>query len=209
MQSVAQKEMQSGDFHQAFIIFSELADQGDSDAQRMLSWMYFLGVGVDKDVAEGFERMEEAAESRDPKSLFGLGRVLEELEYYDLARTVFKESTEKKYLPSQYRLARMLRYGLGCTVDAQEAIKLFNEAGKKGHLPSQASKACLLRKGESGFLRRFLGIYQTIITFIHFIILGNTNPKSEMLISSVPPEFNIVIMKREYKFFKSGSHQAK
>lgn len=201
MQHVAQKEMRSGNFCQAFIIFSELADQGDCDAKRMLSWMYFLGVGVDKDVAEGFERMEEAARSRDPKSLFGLGRILEALEYYDLAKDVFKESAEKKYLPSQYRLARMFRYGIGCAVDTQKAYELFSEAGDQGHLPSRASKANLLRMGEGGFLRRFVGLYQTIITLIYSIILGNTQPKSEMLITSIPSEFNIVMMKRKYKLF--------
>jgi len=202
VQSVAQKEMQSGDFCKAFIIFSELADQGDSNAQRMLSWMYFLGVGVDKDVEEGFERMGEVAKkSRDPESLFGFGRMLETLEYYDLARNVFKESAEKKYLPSQYRLARMFRYGIGCAVDTQKAYELFNEAGDQGHLPSRASKANLLTMGAGGFLRRFVVLYQAIITFIYSVILGNTQPKSEMLITSIPSEFNIVMMKRKYKLF--------
>lgn len=187
----------SGRFKHVFSLCLEPAKQGDGEAQSILGWMYYLGLGVEQDESKGLEWVEKAAQSNNPRLLFGLARILEDLDEYSLAETIYRESAIEGYLPSEFRLAQMIRYGIGHNADKKLALTIFQSIGKKGHLPSQAAAATLLRKGEAGFGGRIIGLLQTIYVFIKFVWFGFVSPQSERLVSSFPPEFNVVMANRK------------
>lgn len=187
----------NGDFKQAFLLCLECGEHDCTTCQRRLGWMYYLGIGVDQDESEGLKWMEKAAQSKSSKSLFGLGRLLEDLNEYGLAKQVYRESADKGYLPSEFRLAQMIRYGIECDIDKKLALSILNAAGKKGHLPSQAARATLLRKGEAGLWGIIVGLLQTIYISMKFVWYGIFSPQSEKLLFSFPLEFNIEMMKRK------------
>lgn len=188
-----------GDFKQAYLLSLEYGKSGCSTCQRMLGWMYYLGVGVEQDESEGLIWMKKSAQSGSAKSLFGLGRLLEDLDEYELAKQVYEESAEKNYLPSKFRLAQIIRHGKVCSANKKLALSLFKEAGGKGHIPSQAARATLLRKGEEGLWGVMIGMLLTVYVFIKIVIYGIFKPYSEKFISSFPMEFNVEMTKRMSK----------
>ncbi|HXH73161.1 MAG TPA: tetratricopeptide repeat protein, partial [Mariprofundaceae bacterium] len=152
----------SGQFEKAFAIYDQMPNKEAPAESAFAAWLYFLGAGVPQDVSIGLEIMWQAARSGSPEAQFGLGRFLEELGEYDVARTLYDESMSQGYYPSQYRIGWMYLHGLGVQKDLGEAFNLFNEAQKKGSLIAKVRVARLLLKGHKGTAQRVHGAIQAI-----------------------------------------------
>lgn len=192
------KLISSGDYEQLYSLCVIHSEKGDEEALRILGWVTYLGIGVEQNEAEGLEWMKKAAHGRNAKALFGLGRLLEDLDEYELAKSMYQESVEKGYLPSKYRLAQMIRYGVGCDANKKLALSLFKEAGKKGHFPSQAARATMLRKGEAGLWGIITGLFLTIYVALKTVGYSFYDPYSEKFTTSFPMEFNLEMTKRKH-----------
>ena len=92
----------------ALKIFTELAEQGDADAQFNLGGMYRRGEGVSKDMAQAAAWYRKAAEQGDAKAQFNLGVM-----YYN------GEGVPKDYVQA----AKWFYLGKANGVEADEAIR--------------------------------------------------------------------------------------
>lgn len=63
----------TGDYAGAFKSFSQLADSGDSTAINYLGIHYYLGLGVERDLAQAARLFERAALARNADAQFNLG----------------------------------------------------------------------------------------------------------------------------------------
>jgi TPR repeat protein len=65
------------DFTKAFELYTQLAQEGDADAQTSLAYMYQMAQGCKKDDHKAFELYTQAAEKKQPYALFNLAILYE------------------------------------------------------------------------------------------------------------------------------------
>lgn len=197
-------------FEQAFYLSQELAKENDHVAFMFLGWMYYLGIGTVDDVPEGFKWMQLASESGSVEALFGLGRILEDIDKLDMAKEFYEASAKKGYLPSQYRLAKMYWFGLGGLGDRKLALEQFKNAGEQGHYLSMLFYGKRLLYGYKGFWMRVIGFYYYVTSIFYLIYCSLLNKQSVNLIYTCPTEFTDEVTrcrvadkyKRVYKFLR-------
>ena len=129
------------DYETAYKLFLPLAEQGISDAQLNLGWMYEQGRGVSQDNQEVVKWWKYAAEQGVAQAQLNLGRM-----YYK-GRGVPQDDQEavKWYriaakqgdAQAQNYLGLMFSKGQGVPQDDQEAVKLFRLAAEQGLIESQ------------------------------------------------------------------------
>ncbi len=140
------------DFSTAFKLYSELAEQGNADAQTSLGFMYQNAQGCEKNDAKALELYEKAAEAKQPYALFnlailymnGIGGVEhDQFKAHDL----HLEAATREVPPAMYEVALMLERGLGCVQNYSEAAFWYEEGAKRGHLESFNNLGVLYKDG--------------------------------------------------------------
>jgi TPR repeat protein len=122
-----------GDFATAKRLWLPLAEQGDAKAQTGLALMYFLGQGVDMNLAAALDWCSKAAEHGLPTAQFLLGQIYQhpwDPEIRDLG-TAFKwysKAAAQGYADAQDEIGGMYEFGLGVPTDYAEAEKWFAKA---------------------------------------------------------------------------------
>ena len=148
----ANEAYNSGDCKTAFQLYTELAEQGDSDAQTSLGFMYQNAQGCEKDEKKVFEFYSMAAEAKQPYALFnlailymnGIGGVEhDQFKAHDL----HMEAATREVPPAMYEVALMLERGLGCLQNYSEAAFWYEEGAKRGHLESFNNLGVLYKEG--------------------------------------------------------------
>jgi TPR repeat protein len=128
----------SGKYKEAFDLYSKEAKAGDTTAQNALSYLYFNGVGVDKDDHKALIWLKKAADTQDSRACFDLGMMY-------LAGEHVKKDTKKAFhylsiaadkgnVEAKYNLAYMYYNGDGVKQDVNKAASLLEEAAKAGHI---------------------------------------------------------------------------
>jgi len=117
------------------------AEQGDSDAQYNLGYMYYNGEGVVQDYKEAVKWYRKAAEQGDSDAQLGLGN-----KYYngqgvrkDYKEAVkwYRKAAEQGDSSAQYNLGVMYDNGEGVSKDYKEAVKWYTKAAEQGHSDAQ------------------------------------------------------------------------
>lgn len=137
------------DYKQAFKLYGLAAEAGIADAQAMLSYYYYNGLGavvISKDLA-----FQYAKKASDKNSLFGTYLLAE---FYFMGIGTTKDINKSKELYSsiasnmtaesnkgsilyQGNLGMMFALGLGVTSDAEKALKLLLYAATNGEVDAQ------------------------------------------------------------------------
>jgi uncharacterized protein len=149
----AHEAYNTGDYETAYKFYSQLAQEGDAEAQTSLGFMYQMGQGCQKDEAKTLELYTKAAKAKQPYALFnlailyanGLGGVAhDQFKAYEL----YLEAATREVLPAMYEVALMLERGLGCMQNYSEAAFWYEEAAKRGHLESFNNLGTLYKDGQ-------------------------------------------------------------
>jgi len=143
----------TGDFETAYKLYSQLAQEGNADAQTSLGFMHQREQGCQKDDAKTLELYTKAAEAKQPFALFNLGILyangLGGVEHNQFkAHELYMEAAVKEVPPAMYEVALMLERGLGCVQNYSEAAFWYEEGAKRGHLESFNNLGALYKDGQ-------------------------------------------------------------
>jgi len=127
----------SQNYKEAFRLYSQAAKSGDKDAQNALSYLYFNGLGTQKDNNKGLQWLEKAANEGSSRAALDLGI------FYLTGSNVSKDlkkaakwlevAAEQDNSEAQYNLALMYYNGDGVKQDVKKAAALLERAAKNGH----------------------------------------------------------------------------
>jgi uncharacterized protein len=119
-----------GDFATAKKLWLPLAEHGDPKAQTGLSLLYFLGQGVNMNLAAALDWCGKAADQGLPSAQFLLGQIYQhpwDPEIRDLGSAFkwYSKAAAQGYADAQDELGAMYEFGLGVPRDYAEAEKWF------------------------------------------------------------------------------------
>ena len=128
------------------------AEQGHSEAQYKIGWIYNLGRGVSIDQAEAVKWIRRAAEQGHAKAQFFLGV------RYSIGRSVpwdyaeaakwYRRAAEQGHSEAQFYLGKKYAQGKGVPQDYAEAAKWIRRAAEQGAVNAQFSLGMKYAKGE-------------------------------------------------------------
>jgi TPR repeat protein len=147
-----------GRYVDSFMEYLSLAEQGHSDCQTFVGWMYFAGKGVDKSLAEAEHWLLKANEANDPEAQFYLGKLYASKGNYALAFKWYEISSNNGYFPATHKLGVMYDQGKGVRRNEDLAIELYKKASSSGHVYSKKEFALKLLKGKRGGVKIIKGI---------------------------------------------------
>jgi len=126
-----------GDYATALKEFLPLAEQGNTDAQVKLGYMYELGRGVPQDYNEAVKWYRQAASQGHAKAQALLGNMYAKGEgvpqNYPEAMKWWRKAAEQGYAPAQVILGNMYAKGQGVPRDDREAAKWHRKAAEQGY----------------------------------------------------------------------------
>ena len=132
----AYQYIEQGNYHQAFPIFQQLAEQGYASVQFNLALMYENGQGVRQDYAQAVKWYKAAAEQGEANAQVNLGVMYANGEgvKQDYVQAVkwFKAAAEQGYAKGQFTLGVMYKFGLGVPQNDQLAKEWFGKACNNG-----------------------------------------------------------------------------
>lgn len=167
-------------FVDAFNLYLDLAQRGHNSAKIFIGWMYFDGIGIQKDVNLALFWFNRAAEQGSPEGLFYCGKVLE-LEGRNAESIQFiMESAEKGYIPGVCRLGLMYLEGKFVNRDEQLAIEFLRRAANHGNVFAKREIAVMLIKKPNLF-KKIEGTVRFILAVIESFFIGLIDPYSEKL----------------------------
>jgi len=169
------------DFAAAFFAYLELAEQGYSNCQSFVGWMYFSGKGTKKNYKEAERWLKKAADSNDVEAQFYLGKLLFIKEDYRNAISWLEKSAAQSYAPSIYKLGCIYDRSEHINNDKDKAFDLFEQASKLGHLFAHKEYAVKLLKGYKGFPGFLKGFFDYLKIFFMLIKLGSGDPHDERI----------------------------
>ena len=113
---------------------TQLAEQGDAEAQYELGRMYFLGKGMPRNATKALEWYQKAAEQGNKEAQYQLGYInYYKQKNYVEAEKWFRKAAEQGDKNSMFYLGLMYQYGeSGIPEDKAEAIKWYRKAAELG-----------------------------------------------------------------------------
>jgi len=142
----------AGDYETAYKLYSQLAEEGNADAQTSLAYMHQMEQACEKDEAKTLDLYTKAAEAKQPYALFNLA-ILYENGIGGVKHDLFKahelhmEAATRGVPPAMYEVALMLERGLGCMQNYSEAAFWYEEAAKRGHIQAFNNLGALYKEG--------------------------------------------------------------
>lgn len=116
-----------GDYTKAYALYRPLAEQGDVEAQLILSRMYSEGLGVVKDDLKAIEWQAIAVEGGDAAIRRG----------FNLQLRNIRKDAEKGDTNAQFKLGIIYNNGWGVPADIAEAAEWYRKAAEQGHVASK------------------------------------------------------------------------
>ena len=96
--TTAKEAFDTGDYHTAYNLFKPGAEAGDSEAQNYLGVLYYLGLGVNRDLHKALQWYEKAAVQGHPDAQFNYG-----LMFHNAYGTEHNITTAFKWFYASYR----------------------------------------------------------------------------------------------------------
>lgn len=140
-----------GDFETAFAEYKSVAENGDAEAQFLLSNMYFEGLGTAFNSVEGMRWLRAAAEQNLADAQFSLGILYSEGRYVEKndveAFNWSLKSAENGNLMSQFYVATFYMQGRGTEVDQLLGVEWHLRAAENGLAESQNALSTIYKNG--------------------------------------------------------------
>ena len=139
------------DYTTALKKWNPLAEQGDTNAQYHLGWMYEYGKGVEQNDEEAATWYRKAAQQRHTEAQYNLGVMYQYgsgvEQNNEEAVKWFQKAAEQGHAAAQYNLGFSYRYGNGVGQDNAEAVKWFCKASEQGYDEAQAELGVMYQYG--------------------------------------------------------------
>jgi TPR repeat protein len=135
----------------SFEYFEKVANQNYAIGQSEIGYNYSKGIGIDKDLKKAFYWYEKAANNGNIIAMYNLGIYYEngeDVENYDKAFELFKQSAEGGHLNGIVMLGYCYDVGIGTITDKQKAFELYQDAAKLGHDIAQNNLALMYEEGD-------------------------------------------------------------
>jgi hypothetical protein len=132
-------------YKKAFELYAAEAKEGDTQAQNALSYLYFNGIGTDKNIKSGLYWLQKAAEKKDTRACLDLGMMY--LFGENVSRNLpqafgyLNIAAQQGDLEAKYNVAFMYYRGEGVKQDVKKAAQLLEEAAKAGYAPARKNVA--------------------------------------------------------------------
>ena len=137
-----------GDLKEAYRLCLELAENGNSKAQLMLSSMINEGKGTDRDSKKAMMWLRSAADGGNTKAIISLIDVLSKSESNQQeAYELCKKLAETGHDSAQYRLGLFHRDGIGTEKNPSEAKQWLQSSAKRGNKKAQNVLIAFLMEG--------------------------------------------------------------
>ena len=141
----------SQDYPAALIWYRKAADQGNSQAQNNLGWLYKTGLGVEINYAEAARLFRKSADQGNADGQDNIGVMYRDglCVTNDNVEAVkwFRKAAEQGDADGQVNLGVMYRDGLGITNDNVEAVRWFRKAVEQGNAQGQACLGSMFWNG--------------------------------------------------------------
>ena len=141
----------SGEYRKAFKILKPLAEDGDSEAQKMLGIIYDYGHGVKADSEKALYWYLLSAEQGHPAVQYQVGakyfRGDGVKQNYTEAARWWEMAANAGQVDAQFNLGLMYFRGLSIASDDAKAVDLFSRAAEQGHGHAQYSLAVMYAFG--------------------------------------------------------------
>jgi len=148
-----------GDYATAMRLLRPLADQGDSDSQYKLGFMYEWGLGVSQDSAEAVNWLRKAAEQGHANAQYNLGIMYdggspdipqdkeEAARWHAEAVKGFRKAADQGEAQAQNDLGFMYEQGLGVSRDYTEAANWYRKAAEQGEIAAIHALGRMYKQG--------------------------------------------------------------
>ena len=141
----------SGDYSTAFKEWSPLAEQGMTDAQFNIGWMYDNGIGVKKSYKTALKWYRLAAENEHADAQYILALMYQKgrgtTRDSRAAVKFLEKAVQQDHTKAQFILGLMYYEGQGVTRDYEAAIRLFKPAAERGHATAQYNLGYMYQRG--------------------------------------------------------------
>jgi hypothetical protein len=142
----------SGEYEKAFELYTNLAKEGNPEAQTSLAFMYQNSQGCVRDMQKSIALYWEAAEKKQPYALYNLALFyangLHGLPFDQYkAHELFLDAAVHEAVPAMYEVGVMFEKGLGCVCNFSEAAFWYEEAAKRGHAEAFNNLGVLYKDG--------------------------------------------------------------
>jgi len=125
--------VERGNYPQAITELNPLLKKGDKDAQYLMGFMYFNGLGVQRDLGAAIRYLRQATDQGHEWARLLLGISLNANGEFVEAAKHLRWAADKKETSAQYLLAMMYMGGKGVPQDYVEAARLFRSASDLGN----------------------------------------------------------------------------
>ena len=131
----AWEQYEAGEYEEAYLLFLDLANEGEVAAQTMVANMLLQGMGVEKNSDLAYNYYFKAAVQNDAEALYMYGwYALKKIDEKEGLEYIIK-SADASYLEALYSLGGMYYFGMhGCQKDMTKAFEYYEKAfflGKK------------------------------------------------------------------------------
>jgi len=142
----------NGDYETAYDILQPLAEDGDSEAQKMLGIMYDYGHGVEKNKQKALTWYLKSARQGQTAVQYQVGSKYfhgEDVEQnYRKAAEWWQRAASDGQMDAQFNLGLMYFRGLSLEQDDRRAAELFRAAAEQGHGQAQYSLGVMYAFGQ-------------------------------------------------------------
>lgn len=129
----------------SFYYFNKSYSEGNIESAPFVAYLYFYGLGVQTDLIQSVNILEEKCDQNDPwrldifSEIISTGQVKAEA---SIIQTILLGAVKTGHIPSIYKYAFSKRYGLyDLERDSNEAFQLFSKSAANGYLKSMVSIA--------------------------------------------------------------------
>jgi TPR repeat protein len=123
-------------YAEAFRLYRQAADFGDSNGLNNMGLMFLRGQGVTKDYSEAERHFRKAADAGNPRGVINLGRLyifgFGVAKNYDEAVRLFRKAADAGNATASGQLAYMYAFGFGVSKNYDEAARLYRRGSESG-----------------------------------------------------------------------------
>lgn len=140
------------EFPEAARFYQLAADQGDTEAQYCLGYMYNDGRGVDRDIQAAIGLFRLAADRGHADAQYELGCIYviggDVEENYEEAARLFHLAALQGHAQAQFNLGAQFHRGLGVAQDDRQAARWYGSAAIQNNRLAQCNLGYLYKKGK-------------------------------------------------------------